>query len=94
MKQHKITVFGLPQSYQLADHLTLEFINPIYYHSLRFIPECKQAEDEAISLINACGDERTVIVGNFRSLINEMEDEEEDEDYDDYDDFQWIHNFE
>jgi len=56
---------------------------------LKFI-ECKQAEDEAISLINACGDERTVILGNFRSLINEME----DEDYDDYDDFQWIHNFE
>jgi len=60
---------------------------------LKFI-ECKQAEDEAISLINACGDERTVILGNFRSLINEMEDEEEDKDYDDYDDFQWIHNFE
>jgi len=56
--------------------------------------ECKQSEDEAIALINACGDERTVILGSFRSLINEMEDDEEEEDYDDYDDFQWIHDFE
>ena len=59
-----------------------------------FTANCKRAEDDAIALINACGDERTVIIGNFRSLINDLEDEAEEEDYDeDDDDFNWIHDF-
>ena len=57
------------------------------------LAECKQAQDRAISLINACNNEETVIIGNFRSALTEMEDEE-DEDYDDdyAGQFDWLHD--
>ena len=54
--------------------------------------ECKKAEDEAIALINACGDERTVIMGNFRSFIDDLENEEDYDDYD-YQEFAWLHDY-
>lgn len=46
---------------------------------------CKQAQDEAISSINSCGDEATPVMSNFRSMLVEDEDYE-DYDYYDYDD--------
>ena len=57
------------------------------------ILECKQAEDRAIALINACGDEDTLVIGSFRSMLN---DEEDNEDYDDYDypgEWDWLHDY-
>eukprot|EP00092_Neocalanus_flemingeri_P024095 GFUD01026140.1.p1 GENE.GFUD01026140.1~~GFUD01026140.1.p1 ORF type:complete len:332 (-),score=52.90 GFUD01026140.1:15-1010(-) len=59
--------------------------------------ECKQAQDRAIALINACNDEDTIIIGTYRSLLNDLEDDEEDNDYadrydDDYDS-SWLHDF-
>ena len=58
-----------------------------------YISECKKAQDRAISLINACGNEDTIIIGNYRSLLTEMEDDY-DEDYDeDYaGEFDWLHD--
>lgn len=55
--------------------------------------KCKKAQDRAISVINACSNEDTIIIGNFRSLLTEMEDDY-DEDYDeDYaGEFAWLHD--
>jgi len=55
--------------------------------------KCKQHQDKAIGLINACNDEDTVIIGNFRTMLTEEEDFEEDNDYDYSDEFEWMHNY-
>jgi len=60
---------------------------------LKEFTKCKQAEDRAIALINACGDEDTLVIGSFRSMLN---DEEDNEDYDDYDypgEWDWLHDY-
>ena len=67
-----------------------------YFFLIESFPpsDCKQAQDRAIALINACNMEETIIMGNTRAILNEIEDME-DEDYDDEygGEFDWLHDF-
>ena len=71
-----------------------EFVSKLFSNQrtilIIFMSECKKAEDDAISIINACGDTRTAIIGSFRSMMSDMEDEEFFDNDENTDDFRWI----